>query len=1067
MYVNDVLSTQADINDSYRYTNNYLGFYTKEENPNEAWFDNFSIQYNGSTGEKINWNITINAVNDPPYWSGNPANRAVDEETQDSIILSSFIADVDDSDTVLGISYATNDTAKAAITLDNSSKNLSIVASANQTGLFSINLTVFDDDGASSAERKQINWTINNVNDPPVIDPAIGNQNVNEDNAFTLNLSQYSTDVDTVIELLNWSWSLNLTSLVTVSINNATNFLTVTPATNQSGIALLGLTIYDNGSLTDEETINFTVNAVNDPPYWITSPVDQLTDEDTSDSYDVSSIVSDVDDVNSVLGVSYRANDTGIATFSISNVTKVITINTIANKTGIIKLNLTIYDDAPLATHNMSINWSVSDVNDPPVIDPTIGNNSTNEDTPFNLDLTVYETDVDSVDFNWSWSTNGSTLITPSLNNATNLLTVTPAANATGSVILQLTLHDNVSSTDVQNLTIDVIGINDPPYVNPGLTNNASLLNTTFTLDLTAHDNDVDGSDFNWSYAANSTLPASISINNNTDVLIITAGNTSGLTRINLTLYDNQSAQYNTTFNFTIGYNPSFISVFSYPTYVTVNRTQTANFTIRTNQSINASVTNLTITDPNGVVTRLNSVNTTIIADKTFEYNFTFTPKAVGTYNLAFTLNDTSYPTTNSIQKNFSLYSVNAESVNFTAPGVQRITIKDINSKDTLYSGSNVTLTDFPPGSYYIEIHSTDANAFVILGNVTLNATINQTLNYTDTDDTIALPASDVKNINQFFINSSLAYQNITITYNYAGNLTNISFENRLRLYKCNSSSSCSWTFINGTIDTNQDNITINLTSLSVFNLVEQNVDTTTTTTTSTSGGGGGTSIQITDLTILQPSPISLFEQETIITPIIVRNNGDKALNGITLTITTNDNSLGAVLAETSIATLSAKSEKQIDLTLINSGLTLGQYEVVVTANVENPLLLDEGKIYVDVVERFFTEKTQVREQVNYLDELFNLNPECSELRDLLVQVQASFDNEEFDKALEYANNAIESCKGLVSSSGKELVLPKTTGSFSNTIILALEVIGAVFVLMFIYNYYRRRKRIERFKKRY
>ena len=151
---------------------------------------------------------------------------------------------------------------------------------------------------------------------------------------------------------------------------------------------------------------------------------------------------------------------------------------------------------------------------------------------------------------------------------------------------------------------------------------------------------------------------------------------------------------------------------------------------------------------------------------------------------------------------------------------------------------------------------------------------------------------------------------------------------------------------------------------------------------------------------------------------------------------------------------------------MINSGLTLGQYEVVVTANVENPLLLDEGKIYVDVVERFFTEKTQVREQVNYLDELFNLNPECSELRDLLVQVQASFDNEEFDKALEYANNAIESCKNLVERQGGELVLNKETGPFSGTVLWIIEAAAAFFALMIIYGYYRRWRFKQELRKR-
>jgi len=774
-----------------------------------------------------------------------------------------------------------------------------------------------------------------------------------------------------------------------------------------------------------------------------------------------------------MLSHSPRDNETSKATVTIANLTKIVTFTTSANQTGRLRINFTIYDDDSLASPKKTINWDISNVNDPPVISPDIGDNQTNEDTTFTLNLTVYETDVDSVDFNWSWSLNGSSLITPSLNNATDVLTVTPTANATGSAKLQLTLHDNVSSTDMQNITFHVIGVNDPPYINPFVANNASLTNTTFTYNLTSHGNDIDSSDLNWSYKSNSSI-ASISINNNTDALTITTTNNTGLMSINLTLYDNESLTYSQNWNFTVAYHPSFISMFSYPTYVVVNRTETANITIRLNQSTNASYTNLTIIDPNNVKSYLTTVNTTVIANTIYEYNYTFTPKTVGTYLLTFTLNDTAYPATNFVQRNATLYSVQAESVNFTAPGSQRITIKDILTKDVLYQGANsstlanITLTNFPPGQYYVDIHSSDNKSFVILGNATLNSTINETLNYTDIQDNFTLPSDAGDNINQFIINSSLFYENITSTYNYAANLSNIDFETRLRMYKCNSITNCSWSFINGTQNTDQDNITINLTSLSLFNLVEQLVDVSPTQITVSGGGGGsGTSIQETDITIVQPGPISLFGNETITTSIVIRNNGEKILNGITLNVATDNPDLTASLSKSSIVTLNSGSEEQIDLTLINNGLPLGQYEVIVTANVANPLLVDQGKFYVDVIERLYAEKSRVREQISYLKELFNLNPECLELNELLDQVQIKMDNEQFDEALSLANSAIESCKKLVESHGRELVLPKKTEELTDILILAGEIIGFLFVFMIIYNYYKKRKRIARFKKRY
>ena len=190
-------------------------------------------------------------------------------------------------------------------------------------------------------------------------------------------------------------------------------------------------------------------------------------------------------------------------------------------------------------------------------------------------------------------------------------------------------------------------------------------------------------------------------------------------------------------------------------------------------------------------------------------------------------------------------------------------------------------------------------------------------------------------------------------------------------------------------------------------------------------------------------------------------------MNGITLNVATDNPDLTASLSKSSIVTLNSGSEEQIDLTLINNGLPLGQYEVIVTANVANPLLVDQGKFYVDVIERLYAEKSRVREQISYLKELFNLNPECLELNELLDQVQIKMDNEQFDEALSLANSAIESCKKLVESHGRELVLPKKTEELTDILILAGEIIGFLFVFMIIYNYYKKRKRIARFKKRY
>ena len=512
--------------------------------------------------------------------------------------------------------------------------------------------------------------------------------------------------------------------------------------------------------------------------------------------------------------------------------------------------------------------------------------------------------------------------------------------------------------------------------------------------------------------------------------------------------------------NFSIAHNPNIISAFAYPTYIIVNRTQTLNLTVRSNQSSAASFTNLTITDPNGINSNLTLANTTIIAGQIYEYNFTFTPKAVGTYNLAFTLNDTNYPGTNATQMNFTFYSVNAESVNFNGTNSKRMTIKDIETNELLYQGSNITKTNFPPGYYYLEILSTDNKVTLVFANATLNATTNETFNYTDINDSIALPVAGTTNINQFELNTSLSYTDANITYNYLDNISNVNHEESLAIFKCNSGGNCTWERLNRTIYENQDNLSTIFSSFSIFGVLDQsplNTTTTTTTTTSSAGGGGGT--VLADISIIQPSPVTLFKDDTSTITIIVKNNGEKTLSNIKIEVELGDaqaQDISVTANPDNILNLAVGEQAEVELIVTNLGLEVGQYEIKVSATSSSPRVTDDAKFFVGVTDPYVINRKNAEAQFIFIDELFSLNEACVELNSLVQQAKTYFNNEEFDKALEYANNAIESCKNLVERQGGELVLNKETGPFSGTVLWIIEAAAAFFALMIIYGYYRR-----------
>jgi len=363
-------------------------------------------------------------------------------------------------------------------------------------------------------------------------------------------------------------------------------------------------------------------------------------------------------------------------------------------------------------------------------------------------------------------------------------------------------------------------------------------------------------------------------------------------------------------------------------------------------------------------------------------------------------------------------------------------------------------LTNFPPGQYYVDIHSSDNKSFVILGNATLNSTINETLNYTDIEDTLTLPVAGTININQFTLATNLSFVDANITYFYSDNLSQIDHEESLAIFKCASIGSCSWIRLNRTMYENQDNLTTIINSFSVFNIIDQSPLNITTTTTTTSGGGGGRAVTA-DISIIQPSPITLFKDDTTTALIIIKNNGERTLNDIRIDVSTGNQPFDVNINPKSIAILVAGQQAQVDLTITNIGLESGEYEITVKATSGSPSLTDEAKFFIQVIPKYIASKKNAEEQLAFVEDLFNKNPSCSELDELIQKAKAEFSNGEYVKSLELANSAIESCKGLARE-GEELVLPKKAEPLSDTILLMVEIIAFVFVVMLAYNYYRR-----------
>ena len=221
-------------------------------------------------------------------------------------------------------------------------------------------------------------------------------------------------------------------------------------------------------------------------------------------------------------------------------------------------------------------------------------------------------------------------------------------------------------------------------------------------------------------------------------------------------------------------------------------------------------------------------------------------------------------------------------------------------------------------------------------------------------------------------------------------------------------------------------------------------------------GGGGGGRTLLADVEIIDPGLLTMYSEDTILAPIFIRNNGVIVLNGISLEATTNSSDLSFEFDRTFIPIVLPNNEEKVLLKII-SHTDPGQYEVTIKATITNPPITDTSKIIISLLESESGEKGSAQKQLEFSKRLFEENPDCFGLNDLLIQAEDAINKEQYEKALSLADSAIQSCKELVTAKGKELKNVETPKA-NQIATLVVELLAAGFIGYGIYYYYKRRR---------
>jgi hypothetical protein len=228
----------------------------------------------------------------------------------------------------------------------------------------------------------------------------------------------------------------------TTSEEGTSGTLTFDVLDEQNGVAEITVTVNDaQGRAVDSETFILTVNAVNDEPI-LTDIGDQVTDEDTDFTIDLSASDVDIDENDQSLTYSATSSDESLVLVSTTTVGEgtsgTLNFDVLDEQNGDVLIVVTVTDSEG-GTDSETIILTVNAVNDEPIL-TDIGNQITDEDTDFTIDLSASDVDIDE---------NGQTLFYSVVSNDESLVLVsTESGDSTGTGVLYFDVQDD-SNGDV------------------------------------------------------------------------------------------------------------------------------------------------------------------------------------------------------------------------------------------------------------------------------------------------------------------------------------------------------------------------------------------------------------------------------------------------------------------------------------------------------------------------------------------------------------------------------------------------------------------------------------------
>ncbi len=422
----------------------------------------------GQTSVSRSFNLVVNPVNDAPTVSSLPDTTAALNAVVPSISFT--VGDLETLAANLFITATSSNQAllpNANISIGGSTTNRWLTVDPLDDVIGSTTVTVTVSDGQLTVSDS----FVFSVSQKPTISP-MGDLVIAEDSS-TGAIAFSIDDPDTDVSLLMVAGSSDNQTLVpngniVITGSGHDRMITVTPAANKYGRAVITITVSDGGNQTTG-SFQLTVTSINDPP--TISPIFDLATAEDSPTPPISFTVNDLETSPSSLAVNATSSNPTLV--SASNIilggtsnSRTITITPASNQSGITTITVTVSDG--YATTSTSFVLTVTNVNDAPVIIAP-STFAGMEDMPVSINVAAVDYDTPSSSLLILVNSLDQALVPTANIGVTGdpgnwVLTIIPEPDAAGTVQIQVTVTDGGQVTNAV-INLQIAEVNDLPTI--------------------------------------------------------------------------------------------------------------------------------------------------------------------------------------------------------------------------------------------------------------------------------------------------------------------------------------------------------------------------------------------------------------------------------------------------------------------------------------------------------------------------------------------------------------------------------------------------------------------------